>query len=407
MYNLLSGKYIEQLNTVDNLFIRRLYRMSKHMAIKGKMLTIVCSNNSKLNSDNNVMINVCSLSPLVDDSLSNIVEDIAKFRWEMLDFGDKDYWRKKKDLLFLDYILSSCVCYVEIMDKGVDKGSGKVDKFFATRNRFLAGRMAGMEDSDTSKYTSYLSPVELDYQMDSLRVLKISPSKNKYKITQPRTALNFARNIKVTPLFFINSYVGELSASLEDNMYKFRYLKDNGQIRELCTTFSESLISEYYDEEYAEKVLKIRGEKKDRGYMRVPELGCSKYDVSGVRALNICRIQSCERISTIDTTYIDVDFSNIIPFFYATVEGLREKSAMAVLYDYFLGVNAKDCNFYEMKSKVLSEVESRFIIGTSTFQKEVHNLMIKYPMIFKGYTGKPSTYSVNSGKADSFNLGLE
>ena len=75
---------------------------------------------------------------------------------------------------------------------------------------------------------------------------------------------------------------------------KFKYIKDNGQERELVTTLSKEIFSKYYDVSYAENIIKNCEMKIDRGYLKVPELGCSKYDETGMRALNLSRITSIE-----------------------------------------------------------------------------------------------------------------
>ena len=146
--------------------------------------------------------------------------------------------------------------------------------------------------------------------------------------------------------------------------------------------------------------------KMDRGYIRIPELGCSKYDNSGMRALNLSRITSIDVVETFDTQYIDIDFSTIIPFFKGTIEAINDVSVLQLIYQTLLNVPAPDDKgIGELRANLISYVDSRFTIGTTTFQKELHNYMIKYNNVFKGYTGKPTVYMEE--KLDTFNLGFE
>ena len=53
----------------------------------------------------------------------------------------------------------------------------------------------------------------------------------------------------------------------------------------------------------------------------------------------------------------------------------------------------------------MTYVDGRIAIGTTTFQTELHNYMLKYNMVFKGYNGKPNKLSLEM--PNNFNLGLE
>ena len=413
IYSLTENKFIPQLNSVDNPFIRQLYMLALNNAKNKKMVGIVTenflSNRGELSNSlgmSNSVLNICRLSPLTDkEKYATIVEEIAHYRWNKLNFDyDKDYWKERTNLLFLDYILSSCLCYVEIYDTSSGKNTNNVEKFYATRNRFIAARVAGIEDNETSKYVNYLTPILADYRMSSLRVLKLNRQKKGFKITQPRSAINFNKAVKVTPLFFISAFVQGVGPIMKDNIVKFKYIKDNGQERELITTLSKDIFAKYYGEDYAENIVKQFEMKIDRGYLKVPELGCSKYDESGLRALNLNRITSIEVIDSFDSSYIDVDFNGIIPTFKATIEAIRNTEVMGMIYQTLVGESSADKDLQSLRSEILVFIDGRYAIGTTTFQKELHNYMLKYNMIFKGYNGKPNQMSMSM--PDNFNLGL-
>lgn len=414
VYSLTEGKFIPQLNTVDNIFIRQLFMLAINAAKQNKMLDIVSDNvvdsqtelGKNIKSQDSSVLNICDLPPLVDkEHCTNIVEDIAKYRWGSLSFKyDSEYWKEKSNLLFLDYLLSSCFCYVEVFDPSSSKKGNGVEKFYATRNRYIAGLVAEVDDSETAKYVNYLTPALADYKMTRLRVLKLAHQKKGYKISQPRSAIDFTKAVKVTPVFFISTFIQGITPVLQNNIVKFTYIKDNGQKRELITTLSKDIFAKYYGEDYAKDIIGKFELKIDRGYIKVPELGCSRYDETGLRALNISRIIGIEVVDDFDTRYIDVDFNSIIPTFKAIIGAIRTEEAIKILYSAFLNQEPEEKSINDLKSEIISWVDSRFAIGTSTFQKELHNFMIKYPMVFKGYDGKPLKYEVEK---DSFNLGLE
>lgn len=415
IYSLTENKYIPQLNSVDNGFIRQLYMLALSSAKNRKMVGIVTENflSNRGGLSNNIgssssVLNICQLTPLLDtENCSNIVEDIAKYRWEKLSFNfDKDYWKERSTLLFLDYILSSCLCYVEVYENGSASGkkTNNVDKFYATRNRFIAAGVAKVSENETSKYVNYLTPVLADYKMGSLRVLKLNRQKKGFKITQPRSAINFNKAVKVTPLFFISAFVQGIAPLMRDNIIKFKYIKDNGQERELVTTLSVPIFERYYGKDYAENIVKQCEMKIDRGYMKVPELGCSKYDETGLRALNLSRITSIEVVDTFDSSFIEVDFNSIIPTFKAVIEAIRNQEIMGMVYQTLMNESPVDKSLLDMRSEIMVFVDGRYAIGTTTFQKELHNYMVRYKMIFKGYNGKPNKLSLEM--PDNFNLGI-
>lgn len=416
IFSLTDGKYIDNLKSVDNGLIRQLYGLAVNSAKNKKMVSVVFSNvlskkssMTNLSSIDSSILNVCQLTPLQDkENCKTLMEEIAKYRWERLNFQyDENYWKEKVNLLFLDYLLSSCLCYIEVFNSDTNGRSGNVEKFYATRNRFIAGRVAGLSDNETTKYVNYLSPILADYRIGSLRVLKLSHQKKGFKIVQPKSAINFNRAIKVTPLFLIDAFIRGFMPTLKENIVRFKYIKDNGQEREIYTTLSNDIFKKYYGSDYAVDIVSKCELKMDRGYIKIPELGCSRYDETGLRALNLSRIISIEIVDSFDSSYIDVDFSKILPFFKATIEAINDLGVLQIVYQTLLGELADDKGIAEMRSNLVSYVDSRYTIGTTTFQKELHNYMKKYPNVFKGYTGKPMEVSLNVEKSVSFNLGFE
>ena len=76
-----------------------------------------------------------------------------------------------------------------------------------------------------------------------------------------------------------------------------------------------------------------------------------------------------------------------------------------MIYQTLMNENPEGKTLYELRSEIIVYIDGRFAIGTTTFQKELHNYMLKYKMVFKGYNGKPNQLAFNI--SDNFNLGLE
>lgn len=416
MYNLTSGQYIPQLHTVDNMFIRQLYTLGVSNAKQGKFVTMITKDfisnrgevaDKKVKLNEKSVLNITKLSPLSNtQGVKNLQEDIALYRLMSLgliqtpDFLKYVKDNKNGEFLMIDYLLSSSLCYVEVFEKG----SSKVSKFFATRNRFIAANTAGIDVNETSGYTNYLMPLEGDYRNRQLRILRLNRNKNGFKITQPRYALDFEnKTIRVVPLFFISAFLEGIGEVLKNNIIEFKYIKDNGVERELVSTLSSQILLDYYAPEIAERTLNNVSIKLDRGYIQIPELGASKYDNTGVRALNLSRITSISFLDKVERTFIDVDFNAILPHFKVAIEEIEDLNILNIVYQSLINEVPKTNNIYMLKSEIFTYVDINYATGTTTFLKHLHSYMTAYKMIFKNYTGKP----LYNFEQDEFNLGVE
>ena len=419
IYSLTGGSYIPNLMAVDNTFVRQLAMLAFSNAKNGKMVSVIYKNilsergevgQKGVSASEKSVLDICKLSPLGGGlgGAKTTLEEIAAYRWGMLNFDNTstDGWKQYAYTLMVDYLFAACVCYVEVFE-----ASNRVDKFFATRNKNIAALLTEADQKTSQKWVNFLTPLETDYSMKQLRMLKLTNNKNGWKVTQPRSAVNLGKSIRVTPLFLLSTFVEGISEVLKTQMVKFTYVKDNMQERELVSTLSSEILEKYYGAERTEELLKASDNKYSRGYVRLPELGASRYDYSGVRALNISRITSIEVVQSFDERYLDVDFEGIIPMFKNTVEHLMDINALAVIFTdlcqlplpNFNGMPTKqDC--YEMQNEITSWCDIQYSIGSTTFQRSLHSFMVDWPSIFNGYTGKKVSYSSFSS---NFNLGAE
>ena len=314
--------------------------------------------------------------------------------------------------LFFDYLLTVSVCYVEvpkyITQNGVPVKS--YDKFLATRNPTLMGTWMG-EPTFTmqAKYSSKIGITPADLTNGTLRLVKLSSSPKGTSIICPRKTFN-ASEITCIPLFMSYAFIKGAETVMKDNIVGFTYLKDNGTLRQLNTTLSSDILYDYYqdtahvgvmlenvdipDMSASDDGLVHISKGQGRGYVRVPEVGLSKYDATGVRALNISRILRCERVDSVDRSFIDVDISSVIHNFNECVDYLASTNPDAVLpMAKALGVFSEDVTIPTELASLLSEVKT-FVSNQDTlfstkYREQLHLFMIQNSVWFSRYTGKP------------------
>lgn len=413
MYALTTGSFIDQLCAVDNLFIRQLANLATNEAKNLKLVSLVLkdkvSNRGEVaqkgvHPASKSVIDLTKLTPLTSHFQSKtLMEEIAQYRASTLNFPEHQasptWWRDNAEILLIDYILSSALCYVEVFDN-----TARVEKFFATRNRRLAGLLAGLADNDTAKYVSYLQTYSVNYASRQLKILKLNVTKTGFSITQPRSFLDFNKSIKITPFFLMSAFVDGVSDILANNIIKFKYIKDNLTEREFISTLSPQILLTYYDSEFVQKMLSTVGVQLNRGYVRLPELGISKYDQSGVRALNVSRVTELEIVTSFETRYIDVDFDTIVPAFRETILNLRDLNLLSAIHVDLLGQPATVANLPIIQGDIINHVEGQVAIGSTMALRYLHDYMIQRQKFFPMYNGgRPVQYGAIT---NDFNLGL-
>lgn len=410
VYSLLTGRFIDKAYSVDNVFIRQLINLALDSANNLRVVSFIFKDrvNNRgeiqqkgISSADKSVIDICKLTPLVHPEYKTLMNEVAAYRAASLGFAQSNpsFASENADMLMIDYLLSSCLCYVEVFN------GTNVDKFYATRNRFIAGGTANITEEETNQYVSYLQTTQSNYTSRQLKVLKLGTSKGSYKITKPRSYVDFNKMVKVTPVFLMTAFVDGLSNVLQNNILKLKYIKDNLQEREFITTTSPEIMSRYYDPETIVKAMTNMGTALNRGYIRLPELGISKYDKSGVRAINISRLTSIEIITEFDTRFIDVDFDLILPVFKSTIENLRNPRMLTMIHEDLVGQPPNVHSVMELQNTITAFVDGQYAIGTTMALREIHTYMVQRSQIFTTYNGgKVVQYG---GSVSNFNLGVE
>lgn len=326
----------------------------------------------------------------------------------------------KKKLLFYDYLMTISICYVEIPKYVTKEGMpmATYDKFLCTRNPAIMGAWMGADPAEMqAKYSSRIVSRQVEFNINELRCVKLNHTNKGNSITVPRTAYNVEK-MTCIPMYMLYAFVEGFKPLIQNGIVKFSYLKDNGTIRELATTLNEDILRDYYDDNiFINTMLSgvdintvqqggmTLSSKMNRGYIKVPELGASVYDGTGVRSLNIARLLKAEKIDSVDRTFLKVDlnsvptnFNNGIDYIVKTMPDSLKDCYKALVGEEFdetkcvsVPVTAETCKEY---------VAGRSAFLSTSYHRDLHVFMISHPEWFPLYTGKPAqqiTSSTNFG----------
>ena len=406
----ISNEFVERMNT-------GCYQL-------GKNLQPFCFCASDLQKQWGV-VDIAQFSGFIDSS-KTLYQEIVDYRREVYlngNFGILPYDDNVNKALFYDYLLSVSLCYVEI-PKWITKNGipqKTYDKFLATRNPAIMSAWMGFSVNEMqAKYSTRIQQSNVDFISGELRVAKLTSSAKGNSISIPRNNLP-VEEITCMPLFMLYAMTNGFYGVLKENIVKFTYLKDNETVRELPSTVNfEILMSYYSDNSFISAMLggvdvfstdqggMLLSSKQSRGYIKLPELGCSKYDYSGVRSLNISRLLRMEIIPEVDRTFIDVDLNSVVDTFKSSLDGLLVSNPDAISRVYTdLNIEEEspaDTSTISLVDKIKSYVDTCNIVLTTSFKRALHIFMIQHPDIFPLYTGKPVENAVVSS---SKNYGIE
>lgn len=400
---------------VSNDFVKTLNKVAYQSGVSLKPFCFFADDKQK---EYGVM-DFALFSGLTDASKS-LVSEISQMRREQYQSSGV-YLPQKEDVdktLFIDYLLTVSLCYIEV-PKYVSKNGlsqQKYDKFLVTRNPAIMGIWMGTSSAEMqAKYSSRIQITNIDIIEGHLKVVKLLSSAKGNSISCPRKYIEVSK-VRCVPLFMLYAFQKGFEDKLKNSILKFTYEKDNNTVRELSSSLSSSIISRYYDTDMTGSMLsgsdidsQVQGgmhmsATMGRGYIRIPELGASKYDASGVRALNLARILRVEKVSDIDTTYIDVDLDSVISNFSDSLDYLLTKQPEKVsqVYRDLLEEEPTSNQYPVLASQIKSFVNTRGIIFSTMYHRQLHSYMVMHPDLFPLYTGKPSS-TVQSSK----NFGVE
>ena len=353
-----------------------------------------------------VSIDFANFEGLVDKN-KKLVKEIAEYVGNSIGLDADNIVNHKA--LFLDYLASIGICYVEVPKFITKNGSPQhtYDKFMCTKNPKIIQAILkekGVDGSDLetiqNKYAVQLAPSD----NDDFWCVRINTS-GKTVVTKPIKAYD-ASKIKLTPVFMLSEYMQGLKDHMNKEILEFTYLKDNDTERVLVTTTSRQIIEKFYNNrQFIESVLmgiNFTG-KLNRGYIKVPELGSSIYD-TGLRSLNIARILNIRKLEEkdVDTTFINVDLESVMENFGNQIDyvALHNPDELPEVYKELTGEDLEDKELVsaQIVEKIKQYATSRSIMLSTTFHRQLHLFLVRNPFWFPLYTGTrkaPSTSGIS------------
>jgi hypothetical protein len=226
------------------------------------------------------------------------------------------------------------------------------------------------------------------------------------------------------PVYMLYAFTEGFKPVIAQETVKFSYLKDNNTVRELVTTLNPSILNDIYqDNMFVNTMLSgvdintvkqggmTFSSKLNRGYIKVPEVGASIYDATGVRSLNLARLIKAERIDVkdIDLSCIKVDLDSAVPNFYVALDYALKTfpQELGNIYQSLTGEVCSETTPAGIIGKLYDFVEGRKIVLSTTFFRSLHNFMANNPLWFPLYTGTPAQNimsSANFGVSTSFDF---
>lgn len=382
----------------------------------GQNLKPFCMYGNDKQKEYNV-IDFATFQGLADKS-KTLIDEIVEYRIDSyknnnIYFNLDDPIQKK--LIFYDYLLSISVCYIEVPKWTTKNGyqQGTYDKYLVTKNPSLMGTWMGQSSSEMQiRYSVRIGANSLDYSKNELRFAKLgTTSKKGNTITIPRNPVSVEK-MACIPLYMLYAFIEGFKPIISDKIVKFSYLKDNGTVRELATTLNESILMDYYsDNMFVSTMLSqvdintvkqgglMLSSKIHRGYIKVPELGASRYDTTGARSLNVARLLKAEIVDSVDRSYIDVDLSSVCYNAEMQLDYALEhsKDEFKEIYEKLTGEKAEeDATELELLNKAKDYIRKNDMLFSTTYHRILHNFLITNPIWFPKYTGRPTDANTNN-----------
>ncbi len=342
-----------------------------------------------------------------------------------------EYTQNVQATMYLAYLLNSALCYVEYPKVTNKKGTEvvKYEKGIFTNNTRLISQWLGETDTNSiaftnAKYSSALTMSPSDFSEGKIKMIQLKESKGKRVVAKSPITVSY-NGLSPMPLYMLSSFVDGIWNSLKTGILKFTYVKDNTSVREMYSTLNPTILREYYgtDADSMTFLQTMLGNSDaqmigtdivpnyhvSRGYIRLPELGISRYDITGCRALNLNRIMKIESVDSAPKDFINVFLDSVEETFVGHINRLMVKNDIDTLKEIHKDLVGEpidmlmDMSPMFIVDDILNKVKTYIATLTTTYKKELHMYMINRPHIFENYTGtmdsnafNPETQAMNS-----------
>lgn len=311
------------------------------------------------------------------------------------------------------YMLMNFLCYIEVPKAKFKTDTGRFEdsfnKILATANLGVVADWLGMEVDDLpSKYGSRIYTIDMDDGDDEVPYIELTETKEGVRKARcPKKDIDISeRGTRVVPLFMLKAGVDTLYSKMKDSIVKVSFLRDNGRVRELFTTLDFTKVKEIYgggtffDNTYIRSYEGVFLENRflHRGFIRVPEIGGSRYEDDGTRSINYARIISIEYDAEPDLSFINIDLSTVLPEFQEAVQKYAKQSSDIVDMLITFGIDGgawksspgKQARFLnkDMISLLTWSDEQKMVLST-VFLRDLCLFMLSNPQWFGDFTGEP------------------
>lgn len=317
------------------------------------------------------------------------------------------------------YLIRDYLCYYEaptvVKDVGGVGFRDSYNKFLVTANLYVIAYWLGISlEEANAQYGYRVDEACEDNECDMFPYVKLYETREGVrKVSKPRKDLDLGiEGTRVIPVYALKAGVDVLYRKCSSDFYSVDFFKDSGQERAINTTFDISKIREVYgDGDFFRSGVEgmYRGEflenpNLDRGYIRVFEVGGSRYD-NPLRSINYARIVSFQKQEP-DLTYIDIDLSSVINTFESgiTMSGANISDVVEMLKIYDVGkINDQDTKKIGSILELNTWVEGQEILLSTVFLRQLALFMIGNPQWFDGYTGKAKeTFGATADNLEDF-----
>ena len=405
---------------VENEFTKTLNKVCYKL---GTQLVPFCVLPNEAVYIDNKVLDIASFGGIEDSSIS-LLDDVVNSRIKALQDNGIGLVRNTKGLertLFFQYLLSVSICYVEVRKWKTTNGVRHTayDKFLCTRNPAIMGAWMGMQRAEMqAKYSAKIKAMSHELMEGRLRFVKLNSSSKGNSITVPRTEF-FTEDMRCVPLFMLYAFTEGVKTRLENGIVEFTYLKDNSTERKLCSTLSKDILSKFYNPDYVRMALSgvdvnsvrqggmVLSSKANRGYIKIPELGSSRFDSTGTRSLNLARIISCKEIKEdeVNTDFINVSLDSVVANFEEALQYCAKKmpEELPKIYkEILLQDPPEDASVATLLTEIQNTVTTNETLFSTEYRRKLHTFMVNNPSWFPLYTGTPNESSSTSG-----NFGVE
>lgn len=306
------------------------------------------------------------------------------------------------------HFLKCYMCYYEvpIVKKSYDSDAYKngFEKWLITSNVAVIAAWLDIEVGEVVKlYAMHLDDAFFDDGGDEMPYVRLYTTKDGIrKVRKPRVKLDLSkRGTRILPVFAIKLGIDMLHTRWSKEVVEVSFQKDAGDTRVLDVSTSPDIIRNIYGEsDFYYKSLNnmyegdfLKDQSMQYGYLRLPEIGGSKYDTP-LRSLSFARIIHVKYDVEPNLLFVNIDMDSIVEEF---------KGGINTSYKKYNRV-AENLVMFELmsdeeKGKLASPIDLEAWVDLkvaslgTTFLRSLALFMLANPTDFPDYTGEPKQYS--------------